>query len=112
MSVIFARSPLRIPLVGGGLIFPPTFKSSADFSSRVRYDKYVYMLVHTVFQQRFRMKYSEIEEVDKIEEIRQPILRGDAPSTLARQPAWDRLGCRRAGRNGHGLFLVHMLSAY
>ena len=24
-------------------------------------DKYVYMLVHTTFQQRYRMKYSEIE---------------------------------------------------
>jgi D-glycero-alpha-D-manno-heptose-7-phosphate kinase len=38
-------------------------------------DKYVYMLIHTVFQQRFRMKYSAIEEVDTAEEIKHPILR-------------------------------------
>jgi D-glycero-alpha-D-manno-heptose-7-phosphate kinase len=38
-------------------------------------DKYIYMFVHTVFQRRYRMKYSETEEVDAIEEIRHPILR-------------------------------------
>ena len=27
-------------------------------------DKYVYMLTHTVFQRRYRLKYSEFEEVD------------------------------------------------
>ncbi len=38
-------------------------------------DKYVYMLVHTVFQHRYRMKYSQLEEVDDVREIRHPILR-------------------------------------
>ncbi len=33
------------------------------------------MLTHTVFQRRYRMKYSEIEEVDEISEIQHPILR-------------------------------------
>jgi D-glycero-alpha-D-manno-heptose-7-phosphate kinase len=33
------------------------------------------MLVHTVFQRRYKMKYSETEEVDQIDEIRHPILR-------------------------------------
>jgi D-glycero-alpha-D-manno-heptose-7-phosphate kinase len=38
-------------------------------------DKYVYMLTHTVFQRRYRMKYSEFEEVDEPSDIRHPILR-------------------------------------
>lgn len=38
-------------------------------------DKYVYMLTHDVFQKRYRMKYSETEEVDAIEDIRHPIFR-------------------------------------
>ena len=38
-------------------------------------DKYVYMLTHTVFQRRYRMKYSQFEEVDDPSEIRHPILR-------------------------------------
>ena len=33
------------------------------------------MLTHTVFQRRYRMKYSEIEEVDDPSEIKHPILR-------------------------------------
>jgi D-glycero-alpha-D-manno-heptose-7-phosphate kinase len=33
------------------------------------------MLTHTVFQRRYRMKYSELEEVDEVCEIRHPILR-------------------------------------
>ena len=33
------------------------------------------MLTHTVFQRRYRMKYSELEEVDEIGQIRHPILR-------------------------------------
>ena len=38
-------------------------------------DKYVYMLTHTVFQRRYRLKYAEFEEVDDPREIRHPILR-------------------------------------
>ena len=38
-------------------------------------DKYVYMLTHTVFQRRYRMKYAKTEEVDDPHEIRHPILR-------------------------------------
>ncbi len=66
-------------------------------------DKYVYMLVHTVFQQRYRMKYSEVEEVDTIDEIRHPILRETLSRhwrgnlwrsrrwrTCRREPGWDR----------------------
>jgi D-glycero-alpha-D-manno-heptose-7-phosphate kinase len=38
------------------------------------------MLMHTVFQRRYKMKYSETEEVDEIKQIQHPILR----ETLAR----------------------------
>ena len=33
------------------------------------------MLMHTVFQRRYRMKYSETEDVEEISEIKHPILR-------------------------------------
>ena len=76
MSVIFSRAPLRISLGGGGhgssLLLQP---DHGGFLVSGAIDKYVYMLMHTVFQQRYRMKYSEMEEVDEISEIRHPILR-------------------------------------
>ena len=62
---------------------PRTTASTAASWSRGAIDKYVYMLTHTVFQRRYRLKYSEFEEVDDPREIRHPILR----ETLLRH--WD-----------------------
>jgi D-glycero-alpha-D-manno-heptose-7-phosphate kinase len=75
MSVIFARAPLRISLGGGGTDLPSYYSSRGGYVVAGSIDKYVYMLVHTVFQRRYRMKYSESEEVDEVSEIRHPILR-------------------------------------
>ncbi len=75
MSVIFSRSPLRLSLGGGGTDLPSYYERFGGFLIAGAIDKYVYMLVHTVFQKRYRMKYSEIEEVDDVSEIRHPILR-------------------------------------
>jgi D-glycero-alpha-D-manno-heptose-7-phosphate kinase len=75
MSVIFSRAPLRISLGGGGTDLPSYYREHGGFLVSGAIDKYVYMLTHTVFQQRYRMKYSEMEEVDEIAQIRHPILR-------------------------------------
>ncbi len=75
MSVIFSRAPLRISLGGGGTDLPSYYREHGGFFVSGAIDKYVYMLMHTVFQRRYRMKYSELEEVDTIAEIRHPILR-------------------------------------
>ena len=75
MSVIFARSPLRISLGGGGTDLPSYYGDHGGFLVAGAIDKYVYMLVHTVFQRRYKMKYSETEDVDEVAEIRHPILR-------------------------------------
>jgi D-glycero-alpha-D-manno-heptose-7-phosphate kinase len=75
MSVIFARAPLRISLGGGGTDLPSYYRDHGGFLVAGAIDKYIYMLVHTVFQHRYRMKYSQTEEVDDVREIRHPILR-------------------------------------
>ena len=75
MSVIFSRAPLRISLGGGGSDLPSYYGEHGGFLVSGAIDKYVYMLTHTSFQQRYRMKYSELEEVDEIDRIRHPILR-------------------------------------
>jgi D-glycero-alpha-D-manno-heptose-7-phosphate kinase len=75
VSVIFSRAPLRISLGGGGTDLPSYYASHGGFLVSGAIDKYVYMLTHTVFQRRYRMKYSETEEVDDPREIRHPILR-------------------------------------
>jgi D-glycero-alpha-D-manno-heptose-7-phosphate kinase len=75
MSVIFSRAPLRISLGGGGTDLPSYYREHGGFLVSGAIDKYVYMLTHTVFQRRYRMKYSQLEEVDEISQIRHPILR-------------------------------------
>jgi D-glycero-alpha-D-manno-heptose-7-phosphate kinase len=75
MSVVFSRAPLRISLGGGGTDLPSYYSEHGGFLVSGAIDKYVYMLTHTVFQRRYRMKYSEMEEVDQVSEIRHPILR-------------------------------------
>jgi D-glycero-alpha-D-manno-heptose-7-phosphate kinase len=75
MSVIFARAPLRISLGGGGTDLPSYYRRHGGFLVGGAIDKYVYMVTHTVFQRRYRLKYSEFEEVDDPREIRHPILR-------------------------------------
>jgi len=69
------RSPLRISLGGGGTDLPSYYEDHGGFLVAGAIDKYVYLLTHTVFQRRYRMKYSEMEEVDDPAEIRHPILR-------------------------------------
>lgn len=75
MSVISTRAPLRLSLGGGGTDSPSYYREHSGFLVAGAIDKYVYMLTHTVFQQRYRMKYSEFEEVDDPRELRHPLLR-------------------------------------
>ena len=75
MSVIFSRAPLRISLGGGGTDLPSYYGEHGGFLVAGAIDKYIYMLVHTVFQRRYKMKYSETEDVDDVASIRHPILR-------------------------------------
>jgi D-glycero-alpha-D-manno-heptose-7-phosphate kinase len=75
MSVVFSRAPLRISLGGGGTDLPSYYKEHGGFVVAGAIDKYVYLLMHTVFQRRYKMKYSETEDVDDVGSIRHPILR-------------------------------------
>ena len=75
MSVIYSQAPLRISLGGGGTDLPSYYSEHGGFLVAGAIDKYVYMLVHTVFQRRYLMKYSQTEDVEEISQIRHPILR-------------------------------------
>ncbi len=73
--MIFSRAPLRVSLGGGGTDLPSYYREHGGFLIAGAIDKYVYMLTHTVFQRRYRLKYSEFEEVDDVGDIQHPILR-------------------------------------
>jgi D-glycero-alpha-D-manno-heptose-7-phosphate kinase len=75
VSVITTRAPLRLSLGGGGTDLPSYYREHEGFLVAGAIDKYVYMMVHTVFQRRYRMKYSEFEEVANATDIKHPLLR-------------------------------------
>lgn len=73
--MIITRSPLRISLGGGGTDLPSYSNEHGGFLIAAAIDKYVYVTVNRPFQQEIVLKYSSIEKVAQIREIRHPIIR-------------------------------------
>jgi D-glycero-alpha-D-manno-heptose-7-phosphate kinase len=73
--MIITRSPLRISLGGGGTDLPSYYRGHEGFLIAGAIDKYVYVSVMRPFTEGIFLKYSQIESVKKIEEIRHPIIR-------------------------------------
>jgi hypothetical protein len=112
MSVVFAQAPLRISLGGGGTDLPSYYREHEGFLIAGAIDKYVYLLVHDIFQERYRLKYSGFEEVDSPEEIQHPILREALLRHWRGAPPRDRVGRRHPRWHRTGFFrIVHRLPA-
>ena len=73
--MIIARSPLRISLGGGGTDLPSYYEQFGGFLIAAAIDKYVYVTVMRPFMQGIYLKYSELEHVERIEDVRHPIIR-------------------------------------
>lgn len=73
--MIITRSPLRISLGGGGTDLPSYYRQHGGFLIATAIDKYVYITVHRRFVDGFLLKYSHLEEVATIDEIKHPIIR-------------------------------------
>src|SRR5664279_4332559 len=73
--MIITRSPLRVSLGGGGTDLPSYSREHGGFLMAGAIDKYVYINIHPRFFDGFLLKYSHLEEVSSIEEIRHPIIR-------------------------------------
>jgi D-glycero-alpha-D-manno-heptose-7-phosphate kinase len=73
--VIIVRSPLRITLGGGGTDLPSYYRDQTGFLIAAAIDKYVYITVHQTFIDDLIVKYSLLERVGKIEDLKHPIIR-------------------------------------
>ncbi len=73
--MIIARSPLRITLGGGGTDLPSYYRDHEGFLVSAAIDKYVYVNVMRPFTEGIYLKYSQLEHVDQIAEIKHPIIR-------------------------------------
>ncbi|GAB7521225.1 GHMP family kinase ATP-binding protein [Paraburkholderia sp. 2C] len=73
--MIIARSPLRISLGGGGTDLPSYYRDHEGFLISAAIDKYVYVTVMRPFTEGVYLKYSQLEHVEKIAEVKHPIIR-------------------------------------
>jgi D-glycero-alpha-D-manno-heptose-7-phosphate kinase len=73
--MIIARSPLRITLGGGGTDLPSYYRDNEGFLVSAAIDKYVYVNVMRPFTEGIYLKYSQLEHVEKIADVKHPIIR-------------------------------------
>lgn len=73
--MIIARSPLRITLGGGGTDLPSYYRDHEGFLVSAAIDKYVYVNVMRPFTEGIYLKYSQLEHIEKISEVKHPIIR-------------------------------------
>jgi len=73
--MIITRSPLRITLGGGGTDLPSYYSKHEGLLISAAIDKYVYITLHQTFVQELIVKYSEIERVVDVKDLKHPIIR-------------------------------------
>jgi len=73
--MIIARSPLRITLGGGGTDLPSYYRDHEGFLVSAAIDQYVYVNVMRPFSEGIYLKYSQMEHVKQIADIKHPIIR-------------------------------------
>jgi D-glycero-alpha-D-manno-heptose-7-phosphate kinase len=118
--MIITRSPLRITLGGGGTDLPSYYRQHGGFLIAAAIDKYVYVTVLRPFSPGIFLKYSKLEQVDRVDQVQHPIIRealaidgnGAASqieiTTLADIPAGTGLGSSGSFTTA----LLRALSAY
>jgi D-glycero-alpha-D-manno-heptose-7-phosphate kinase len=101
--MIIARSPLRITLGGGGTDLASYYGEHEGFLVAAAIDKYVYVTVMRPFKPGIYLKYSALEHVNSVADVKHPLIREalalqnlESPqieiTTLADIPAGTGLG--------------------
>lgn len=85
--MIITRSPLRISLGGGGTDLPSYYEESEGFLITAAINKFVYITMHENFQDEIWVKYSKIEKVSDIDDMKHPIFR-EAIKMLGLERDW------------------------
>ena len=73
--MIIARSPLRISLGGGGTDVPSYYQEHEGFLLAAAINRYVYVTVMRPFTEGIYLKYSEIEHVKNVLDVKHRIMR-------------------------------------
>lgn len=74
-NMIVTRAPLRLTFGGGGTDLPSYYRKFGSQLVTGAIDKYIYIALHRTFSREFIIKYSQIERVQSVAEIKHPIIR-------------------------------------
>src|SRR5260221_8516288 len=66
---------MRISLGGGGTDLPSYYTKHTGFVVSAAITRYVYITISDGFWPRIHLKYSKMEDVERVEEIHHPIIR-------------------------------------
>jgi D-glycero-alpha-D-manno-heptose-7-phosphate kinase len=73
--MIITRTPLRITLGGGGTDLPSYYQRFGGSLIAAAINKYIFVSLNRTFTPGYLLKYSEMERVDKIDQIDHAIIR-------------------------------------
>lgn len=86
--MVITKTPLRIPIAGGGTDLPDWYKDNGSMFISATIDKFIYVTYHrSDYDKRIRLRYSKMEEVEKVEDIKHDIIK----ATLKYSGVKDRL---------------------
>ena len=116
--MILGRAPFRISFAGGGTDLRAFTQEHPGAVLSTAIDKYMYIMLHPYFHDKIRIKYSKLEDVSRVEDIRHPIVReclkrfritkGIEIASIADVPARSGLGSSSA----FTVCLMQILSRY
>ena len=75
--MIITRTPFRITLGGGGTDLPSFYRDHGGFVFTMAINKYMYVCLNrrSVADRKIVIRYSQVETVDSIDEIKHPLAR-------------------------------------
>ncbi len=73
--MIVSRTPLRLPLGGGGTDLPSYYSKYGGSLVSVALNKYMYVIVNRNFDKSIKASYRKIEVVDSLDQLEHPLVR-------------------------------------
>jgi D-glycero-alpha-D-manno-heptose-7-phosphate kinase len=73
--MIIVKAPLRISIGGGGTDLPSYYENYESTFISAAINKYIYISIHPIFIDDLIIKYSELERVQSVDQIKHPIVR-------------------------------------
>jgi D-glycero-alpha-D-manno-heptose-7-phosphate kinase len=113
-TMIISRTPLRISIGGGGTDLPSYYSNAGGHVISAAIDKYIYIAINDTFTNDYFLKYSQLERVDRRDEIQHPLIR-EALTVLEIEPSVEIISMADipagTGLGSSGAFTVGLLKA-